>query len=138
MSNSLSPVPEGYPTVAPYLIVDDAPRIITFLEDAFGGTLVRRAEDEGRVMHAEVRVGDSIVMMGSASEEWPALRAMIHLYLPDVDAVYRRALEAGGTVVREPETMPYGDRSGGVMDPAGNQWWIATRVADPDARENGE
>lgn len=123
-------VPDGYPTVAPYLIVDDAQQLIAFLEAAFDGTLIQKAEDEaGRVVHAEVRLGDAVVMLGSANDEFPALRSMVHLYLPGVDGHYARALEAGATSVREPADMPYGDRAAGVMDQAGNQWWIAARLA---------
>jgi uncharacterized glyoxalase superfamily protein PhnB len=81
-------------------------------------------------MHAEVRIGDSVVMIGESNTEWSGYEAMIHLFMPDVDAVYARAVEAGARPVREPETMDYGDRSGGVEDSSGTQWWIATRVAE--------
>ncbi len=130
----MSTVPRTYPTVAPYLIVEDAHRIVDFLESAFDGTVVRKAEgDSGRIAHAEVRIQDSVIMLGSSSPEWPALRSMIHLYLPDVDAWYRKALDAGATSVRAPADMDYGDRSAGVMDPAGNQWWIACPIVEPSS-----
>jgi PhnB protein len=124
-------VPEGYHTVCPYLIVPDADRVIAFLKAAFGATEreVYRTP-EGRVRHAEVQIGDSVVMLGESSEEWSGFKAMIHLYMPEVDAVFRRAVAAGGRVVREVATQDYGDRTGGVEDPAGNQWWIATRTAE--------
>ncbi|TVP45787.1 MAG: VOC family protein [Gemmatimonadales bacterium] len=131
-----SPVPEGYPTVIPYLVVPDGEGLIEFLEKAFGATLNSRTDTpSGRVMHAEISLGGSRIMLGESNEEWPPTRAMIHLYLPDVDGVYRRALEAGATSLREPETMFYGDRSGGVEDASGTQWWIATRVEEVSAEE---
>lgn len=131
MPKPVKPIPDGYHTVTPYLIVEDATGIIGFLERAFGATLLHRSlTPDGRVMHAEVQLGDSRVMLGESNDEWPPRPAMIHLYLEDVDAVYRRAVAAGGRTIREPETMFYGDRSGGVADAAGNQWWIATRVED--------
>lgn len=131
MTSSAPGVPEGYHTVCPYLIVPDAERILDFMKEAFGATGQElHRTPEGRVMHAEVRIGDSVVMLGEANEDWTGYRAMIHLYMPDVDEVFRRAVAAGGTPVREVSTQDYGDRTGGVEDPAGNQWWIATRVAE--------
>lgn len=84
---------------------------------------------DGSVMHAEVRIGDSVVMIGDAGGEWPAIPSSLHVYVADVDAAYRRALAAGGVSVQEPtrkEGEP--DRRGGVEDPGGNTWWIATQV----------
>lgn len=136
MNTPVPPVPEGYQTVTPYLVVPDAPAVLDFIEEAFGGrTHSRNADEEGRIIHAEIQVGDSMIMLGQSNEEWPPTRAMIHLYLPDVDAVYARALEAGARSLREPETMFYGDRSGGVEDPWGTQWWIATHVEDVSMEE---
>lgn len=130
------PVPEGYATVIPYLVVPDGEGLITFMKNAFGATLNSRSDTpEGRLMHAEIALGDSRIMLGESSEEWPPTRAMIHLYLPDVDGVYRRAIAAGATSLREPETMFHGDRSGGVQDPSGTQWWIATRVEEVSPEE---
>ncbi len=130
------PVPEGYSTVIPYLVVPDGDALIDFVGKAFGATLNRRTDTpDGRLMHAELSLGGSRIMLGESNEAWPPTRAMIHLYLPDVDGVYRRALEAGANSLREPETMFYGDRSGGVQDPSGTQWWIATRVEEVSAEE---
>jgi PhnB protein len=86
-------------------------------------------------MHAELRIGDSIVMISDASERAKATSAMVHVYVPNVDAVYQKALKAGGTSVMEPADMFYGDRSGGVTDPAGNQWHIGTHVEDVSPAE---
>jgi uncharacterized glyoxalase superfamily protein PhnB len=131
MASSVQPIPDGFHTVTPYLLVDDAAGLIPFLERAFGATLLGRYDSpDGRLMHASLQIGDSKVMMGQAAEQWPAMPAMLHLYVEDVDAVYRRAVEAGARSIREPEDQFYGDRSGGVVDPAGNQWWITTHIED--------
>lgn len=136
MANPVKPVPDGYHTVTPYLIVDDPDAILAFIAQAFGGTTRgRHLDDKGRVMHAEAQVGDSRVMLGGSNAEYPPMQSMLHLYVEDVDSVYRRALAAGGISIREPEDMPYGDRSGGVKDVAGNQWWIATHIADVSTEE---
>lgn len=86
----------------------------------------------GKIGHAEVRIGDSVVMLADAStsDQGQVMPGMIHLYVDDVDKFYRRAIEAGGTSLREPVDQFYGDRSGGVKDPVGNHWWISTHVED--------
>jgi PhnB protein len=127
---SVPPRPEGYNSVSPYLVVDGAQRVIRFLEQAFGAVPLRRFDaPDGSVMHAEVRIDDTVVMMGEAGGDWPAVPSHVHVYLPDVDAAWRRALDAGGVPVQEP-TRREGDpdRRGGVKDPAGNTWWISTQV----------
>lgn len=136
MTKSVNPVPDGYGTVTPYLIVEDVDGLLAFTARAFGATTLARFEGpDGRVMHAEAQLGTSRIMMGQANEQWPPLPASLHLYVDDVDSVYRRAVEAGGTSLREPETMFYGDRSGGVRDAWGNQWWLATHVEDVSEEE---
>ncbi|HEU4798022.1 MAG TPA: VOC family protein [bacterium] len=88
--------PEGYPTVSPYLVVSGAPRVIDFLKNAFGATELRRYDlPDGSVMHAEVRIGDSVVMIGDSGGDYPPIPALLHVYVPDVDAAYRKALGAG-------------------------------------------
>jgi PhnB protein len=120
-------IPEGYHTVTPYLLVADVPREIEFLRQAFGAEESYRSTlPDGTVNHAAIRIGDSMVMMGQANEQYPAMPAMLYLYVPDVDATYEQALQAGGTSVRELKDEAYGDRVGGVADEFGNQWWIAT------------
>lgn len=129
-------IPEGYHTVTPYLVVPGVAGLIEFLQQAFEAEERHRmARPDGTIMHAEVRIGDSIVMMGEATGEFQPKPAMIHLYVTDVDATYRRALAAGATSVREPTDQFYGDRTGGVKDASGNQWWIATHVEDVPADE---
>lgn len=123
--------PDGYPVVSPYLIVAGAQRVIDFMQDAFGGRPLRRYDgDDGTIMHAEVRIGDSVIMIGDAGDAWPAIATALHVYVEDVDAAFDRALSAGGTAVQAP-TRRDGDpdRRGGVRDPGGNTWWIATQVA---------
>lgn len=133
---AVQPIPEGYHTVTPYLIVPDVDGQISFLQEAFDAEVRSRMEGpDGRVMHAEVRIGDSPVMMGESTDEIPPMPAMLHLYVPDVDAVYKQALEAGASSVREPTDEFYGDRSGGVQDAFGNQWWLATHVEDVSEEE---
>jgi len=95
----------------------------------------RRDAQDGIVMHAAVRIGDSMLMMGEAQEKWPAMPCMLYLYVKDVDSFYKRAIEAGGKSLREPTNEFYGDRSCGVLDASGNQWWIASHVEDVSPEE---
>lgn len=126
--------PDGAPALSPYLVADDPHGLVAFLEGAFSARVLRsNADAEGRVKHAALRVADSLVMTGSSSAEWPAMPTMLHLYVPDVDRVYQNALEAGGTALQAPADRDYGDRTGAVIDPAGNQWWIATHLASSPA-----
>ncbi len=121
--------PEGYASVSVYLVADGAQRVIDFLKQTFDAVPLRRHDNkDGTIMHAEVRIDDTVVMIGDAGPQWPAFHSWLHVYVKDVDATYRRALEAGGVSVQEPsqrEGDP--DRRGGVKDPAGNTWWIATQ-----------
>jgi PhnB protein len=133
---TVKPVPEGYQTVSPYLIVDDAKAQLEFVHRAFGARVVGvHYDSNGRFMHGDVVIGDSHVMLGEATAEWKAMPAMIHLYVPDCDAAFRSAMAAGATSVREPKTEFYGDRSGGVRDKNGNVWWVATHVEDVSSEE---
>ena len=133
---AVKPIPEGYHTVTPYLIGHGTAELIGFLKESFGAQeKERHMRPDGAIMHAEVRIGDSIVMMGEASDEFKAMPTSIHLYVEDVDAAYKRALQAGGTSLREPADQFYGDRSAGVVDACGNQWWLATHVEDVSRQE---
>jgi PhnB protein len=130
-----NPVPAGYATVTPYLCVTDAGKLIEFLKQAFDAQLLFKMDGPGgRIMHAEMTIGDSRIMLAQP-EPGKETNAMIHLYLPDVDAVYKRALAAGATSVREPADQFYGDRSAGVRDQFGNHWYIATHVEDVSEEE---
>lgn len=125
-----SHVPEGYHTITPYPVVHGVARLLDFLRDAFGAEeLGRYAGEDGRIMHVAVRIGDSVLEMGEPGGQWRPMPSSLHLYVPDVDAVYARAIEAGGESLYEPDLKPYGDREAGVRDPSGNFWYIATRQA---------
>ncbi len=130
-------IPEGYHTVTPYLIVRGAETTIDFFKKAFAAELAFEPmkRPDGLVMHAEVTIGDSHVMISDANEQHPPIQSMLHLYVPDVDAVYRRAVAAGGRPVMEPMDQFYGDRAGAVQDPAGNHWYIATHKEDVAPKE---
>src|SRR6516165_4467345 len=132
MASQVKPVPDGYHTVTPYLVVDGAEKIIHFMKEAFGAqaTFEPMKRPDGKVMHAEFKIGDSIEMIADASERAKATSAMLYLYVPNVDAVYQKALKAGATSEMEPANMFYGDRSGGVTDAAGNRWHIGTHIED--------
>lgn len=121
--------PDGYTAVSPYLIVDGATKTIEFLTQVFGAVELRRfpAED-GRIIHAELRIEDTVLMVADSAQGWPPVPSHVHVYVPDVDSTFRRALDAGGEAVRQPEKKEDEDRRGGVKDPGGTTWWIATRV----------
>lgn len=128
---AVKPIPEGFRTVTPYLLVKGVPQLIDFLEKAFDAKVIHRSTTpEGSINHAQVQIGDSMVMMGEARDQWTPMPSMLYLYVEDVDTLYHRGLQAGGTSVRELTDEFYGDRVGGVQDPTGNQWWIATHIKD--------
>jgi uncharacterized glyoxalase superfamily protein PhnB len=118
---------EGHSTISPYVMAYDAPRILDFVRDVFGGEiLMRHDRADGTLMHASVRIGDSTIMIADGTDEYPSFPIWIHVYVDDVDAIYHRALEHGATAVDEPKDQRDGDCRGGVKDPAGNVWWIAS------------
>ena len=127
----VKPIPDGYNAVIPYLMVPDAVRFIEFLSTVFGARVTEQLmRPDGKIGHTEVRVRDSMIMLSEASDGHPATPVMLHFYVEDVDATFKRAVQAGGTVVAEPSNQFYGDRSGGVKEPSGNTIWIATHVED--------
>jgi uncharacterized glyoxalase superfamily protein PhnB len=119
---------EGFHSLTPYIIVPGAAQFIEFVKQAFGAEEKFRmpTPDGNRIMHAEVKIGDSMIEVSDGSEQYPARPASIHLYLADTDSAYQRALAAGATSLHGVEEMPYGERSGSVRDPFGNHWYIAT------------
>ena len=121
---------ETYRTITPYLVVTDADAEIRFLEAAFGATvaLAHRTPD-GTVMHAELAIGNSLVMLGQAGGQWKALNAALYVWVPDCDATYSKALAAGATSESAPENKPYGHRNAGVVDRQGITWWIGSPIA---------
>jgi PhnB protein len=134
MANPVQKRPEGFHTVNPYLVVNGAPKVMEFLKQAFDAKDVGQAfkAPDGKIMHATLQLGDSMVEIGDSNEPMPM---NLHMYVDDVDGLYRRAITAGGTSVREPETTFYGDRSAGVKDPGGNNWWLACHVEDVSPEE---
>jgi PhnB protein len=142
----VKPVPDGYHTVTPYLFIKGAGAAIDFYVQAFGAKdLGRMAQPDGKVMHAEIQIGSSRVML---SDEHPPMGAvgpttiggspvMLHLYVDDVDAVFERAVAAGATVVRAVRDEFYGDRAGGLKDPFGHLWHLATHKEDLTPEEIG-
>ena len=122
-------IPEGYPQVSPYLIVDEPAALIEFMTNVLGAKETRRHEDDkGRIAHAEMRIGESVIMMGGATEQWPAAPAAMYVYVEDTDAAYQRGLAAGATSLQEPADQFYGDRSAGIRDRFGNQWFLGTHL----------
>jgi PhnB protein len=128
----VKPIPDNYQVVTPYLVVQGAEKLINFLKQAFGARETERISmPDGSIGHAEVRIGDSVIMMSDAREDmWKAMPSSIYLYVEDCDTIYKRALDVGATSLMEPKDQFYGDRSGGVKDPVGNHWFIATHKED--------
>lgn len=130
----VSPVPKGYRTLTPYPVAQDAPALIEFMKHAFGAEEIFRTVGGAGGVHAEIRVGDSMMMIGGGGPglAWrgESIPMAFHIYVPDCDATYERALAAGGISIGDPVDQPYGERSGSVKDPAGNFWYIATYQGD--------
>jgi len=138
MTSGVKPIPDGFHTVTPYLIVPGVAKLIEFLQQAFDAKEIHRsARPDGSIMHAQVRIGDSFVMMGEPIGQWKPMPGSIYLYVNDTDAFYKRALQAGATSLMAPADQFYGDRNAGVKDPLGNHWWVATHIEDvpPDELE---
>lgn len=139
MTNSVQPIPEGSSSITPYLYQSDCKAAIEFYKKVFNATETEMMEmPDGRIGHTEIHIGDSTVMMSSEFPEFDNVSPLslggtsvgLHLYLEDVDAVYKSAIENGATVIEEPEDKFYGDRSGRFLDPFGHQWYVATHIED--------
>ena len=130
-------LPEGNSVVSPYIIAPDIKAILAFVKEVFGAvdSFPPHTKPDGSIGHAQVKIGDTCIMMGEAQDGFAAMPCMIHIYVDDIDAAYERALKAGATTITEPAVQFYGDRSAGVRGPAGNMWWIATHVEDIDHDE---
>ena len=144
MTNKVKPIPEGYHTATPYLIVKDAARAIEFYKKAFGATeLMRMSGPGGKIGHAEIKIGDSPIMLADevpgmgfrSPESLGGSPISILLYVEDVDVVFSEALDAGAKVQRPVADQFYGDRTGGVTDPFGHVWYIATHKEDVSPEE---
>ena len=122
---------DTYCTVTPYLVVPDADHELAFLKAAFGGTEVNcQRNPDNTVMHAEITIGNSLVMLGQAGGPWKPRTAALYLWVDDVDTTYARALQAGAMSESEPEDKPYGHRNAGVIDGSGVTWWIGAPVGE--------
>ncbi len=147
MAGKAKPIPDGYHTVTPYLIIKGAAAAIDFYKRAFGAIeLFRMGGPEGKVGHAEIKIGDSPIMLADENPEMGALSPQtiggtpmsIMLYVEDVDAVFNQAIAAGAEQIRPVADQFYGDRTGGLKDPFGFQWWIATHIEDVPLEEMEE
>lgn len=147
MSSNVKPVPEGYHSVTPYLIVKGAAKAIEFYKQAFGAKeIFRMPQPDGKIGHAEIQIGDSRIMLADefpernirGPESLDGTPVMIHLYVNDVDTVAKRAVAAGAKEIRPVQDQFYGDRSGMFADPFGHQWNISTHVEDLSAEEIGK
>jgi uncharacterized glyoxalase superfamily protein PhnB len=136
-ATSVHPVPPGYATVTPWIIVRGADRFLAFLAEAFGAQELGRVytQDGSTIGHAEARIGSSVVMTFDAQPDWPDTPAFLRLYVADSDAIFARALAAGAAPVTQMTTLFWGDRVGRVRDPWGNVWWIQEHVEDLSPEE---
>jgi PhnB protein len=122
-------VPTGYHTINPYLSIHGVPKVIEFLKQTFEATEGHLDKDKnGKISNAEIRIGDSTVLMGEKPADQKPFPAMIYMYVEDPDSCYAKAIEAGAKSIETPSNQPYGDRRCAVEDSSGNQWWIATRI----------
>jgi PhnB protein len=139
MTDNVKPIPDGYHTVTPYLTIKNAAAALDFYKQAFGAEeCFRMTDPQGKIGHAEIRIGDSSIMLcdefpemgGTSPDTLGGSPVMIHLYVEQVDALVDRAVKAGGRLERPVADQFYGDRAGMVVDPFGHKWWIATHVEE--------
>jgi PhnB protein len=131
VSSEVQPAPEGYATLAPWIATRDTAREIEFLTAALDDEELGRVHNEdGSIGHADVRIGDFIVLLFDSKEDWPDTPALLRLYVKDIDEVLDKALRAGATLVTELRDFPWGDRGGRIRDPLGNVWWLTEHVED--------
>jgi PhnB protein len=129
-------VPDGYTTVTPWIIGHDTAGLLGFLKQAFDAEeLGRVVGEDGKIGHAEVRIGDAVVMAFDSPDDWADTPAYLRLYVPDSEETQRRAVDAGATEVTRQTVLFFGDRVGRVRDPFGNLWWIQTRLENLDEAE---
>lgn len=132
----VNPVPDGYTTVTPWIIGRDTAGLLDFLKAAFDAEeLGRVVGEDGKIGHAEVRIGDAVVMAFDSPDGWDPTPAFLRLYVPDSEETQRRAIAAGATEITRQTVLFFGDRVGRVRDPFGHLWWIQTRLEDLDEAE---
>ena len=127
---SISHIPNGFTSVTPYFIVNDAKSFANFLREAFGAEIVNEHFENDILRHGAYRIFDSILEASNGNNQFPSSKITIHLYVPNCDEVFAKAIAAGGKSIQEVADMPYGERSGGIEDVCGNSWWIATQQID--------
>jgi PhnB protein len=121
--------PEGYQSVIPYLHVNGAAKLIAFMKEVFNAQEIAICPRPDRTVgHAALRIGDSVIELADADAQWPAMPCALQVYVPDTDAAYHRALQAGAKSLLPPATQFYGDRTASVRDSSGNNWYIATQI----------
>ncbi|MFI7012604.1 VOC family protein [Streptomyces sp. NPDC050145] len=131
MSEQIAVTPEGYTTVAPWVVTDDTGAFLDFVAQAFAGEeLARVVTEDGLVGHGEIRVGDTVVLAFDRREEWPVMPSLLRVFVPDADAAFSQALAAGAEVVTALVNDAFGQRGGRIKDPFGNIWWVMSRVEE--------
>lgn len=137
MTKSTQPIPEDYPAVCPFVITKSSAKLIDFAVAAFGASERTRVyNDDGQTIgHAEIQIGDSVIMMFDSQPNWPVTPAFLNIYVEDCDAAHQRALENGAEEVTPLSTNAWGDRGSRIRDPLGNIWWIQTHVEDVSEEE---
>ncbi|MFJ8054724.1 VOC family protein [Streptomyces sp. NPDC096142] len=131
MSEQAGTAPEGYTTVAPWVVTDDTGAFLDFVTRAFGGEeLGRVATEDGLIGHGEIRVGDTVVLAFDRHADWPAMPSLLRVFVSDADATFSRAVEAGGQVVTALANDAFGQRGGRIKDPFGNIWWVVSHIED--------
>lgn len=136
MSNAPPETPNGYHTVTPYLTVDGAHQLIDFIETVFDGRVTERIlRPNGRIAHADVRIGDSTIMMSDATDQWPSLPSALYVYVHNTDETYRKGVLAGAESIMTPADQFHGDRMAGLRDAWGNVWWVVTHLEQVPADE---
>ncbi|HEY6906457.1 MAG TPA: VOC family protein [Ignavibacteriaceae bacterium] len=127
----VKPIPDGYPRVTPYLIVENVGKLMDFLTSVFDAVQVEKMTlPDGSINHGEVRIGDSMIMIGKSNKDYPPIPVMLYVYVENTDETYSKALGAGARSIMAPADQFYGDRNAAVADPSGNSWWIATHIED--------
>ncbi len=127
----VSPIPEGFHTVTPMLMVPNGHKFLDFAQKAFGATIVHKLDDPknpNKLMHAAIKIGNSIIMLGESNEQMPSVESTLFIYVEDSDTAYKKAVSAGATSTMEPSNQFWGDRASAVKDNFGINWWFGTQV----------
>jgi len=120
--------PDWNRDVSPHFLVDDVDVLIKFLQDVFGAEIIEAPKINGKIFHAELQIGDSVVMAGQASKDFPARKGSAYVYVKDVEKVFGKAIKHGCKSVMEPQETPWGNIDSGFEDPQGNLWWVAKLI----------